>query len=90
MKRIHLIISGDVQGVGFRAWAQRLAQDRHLNGWVKNRDDGAVEIVAEGNRAVLENFVKVCQHGPEVAWVERVDSRWETATGEFVAFRVIY
>jgi len=90
MNRVHLIISGDVQGVGFRAWAVRQAKELGLTGWVKNREDGAVEAVAEGSRATLEDFVKACQHGPDPAWVERVDAEWQDATGEFVGFEVVY
>ena len=90
MHRVHLIISGDVVGVGFRAWTLRLARSKSLTGWVKNREDGAVEIVAEGPRAALEDFVKACQHGPEVAWVQHVDVSWQEARCEFVGFEVLY
>ncbi len=90
MKRVRLIISGDVQGVGFRAWALRQAQDLKLTGWVKNREDGAVEVVAEGARNDLEELIKRCQHGPEVAWVENVDAEWQNSTNEFVSFDVVY
>ena len=62
MKRAHLIISGDVQGVGFRAWIVRQAKEFSLTGWVKNREDGAVELVAEGVRQSLEELIKRCQH----------------------------
>lgn len=90
MKRIHLIIGGDVQGVGFRAWVLRQAQDSHVNGWVKNREDGAVEIVAEGQKEALEELVITCKKGPEVAWVKDVRVSWEQATSEFVGFEVVY
>lgn len=90
MQRVHLIISGDVVGVGFRAWVLRQAQDSHLNGWVKNRPDRTVELVAEGQRQDLEELVKCCQKGPDVAWVEHVDMRWEKGTGEFTGFEVVY
>jgi acylphosphatase len=90
MHRIHLIISGDVQGVGFRAWARRLAQGNHLNGWVKNREDDTVELIVEGDKVTLDDFVKACQHGPDVAWVEHVDTSWENATNEFIGFEVLY
>ncbi len=89
-QRIHLIVSGDVQGVGYRAWVLRQAQDLRLVGWVKNRDDGTVEVVAEGEKKDLEELTKQCQHGPEVAWVERVETRWMDATREFVGFEVVY
>ena len=90
MKRVHLIISGDVVGVGFRSWTLRLARTLSLTGWVKNREDSAVEIVAEGPRNALEDLVSACQKGPEVAWVENVRTTWEEATGEFLGFEVLY
>jgi len=90
MKRVHLIICGDVVGVGFRAWVLRQAQDNHLNGWVKNRDDKTVELVAEGEKAVLEKFIIGCKKGPDVAWVKHVDIKWLPASGEFLDFAVVY
>ncbi|OGG30517.1 hypothetical protein A3A63_04400 [Candidatus Gottesmanbacteria bacterium RIFCSPLOWO2_01_FULL_46_9] len=90
MKRVHLIISGDVQGVGFRAWTLRNSKTKSCTGWVKNRDDGTVEVIAEGTRTELEEFIAHCQHGPEVAWVERVVVNWLDATGEFDRFEVLY
>jgi acylphosphatase len=90
MNRIHLIISGDVQGVGFRAWITRKAQDNNLTGWVKNRADGAVEIVVEGDKKILNKFIDDCRQGPDTAWVEQADIKWLTATGEYVGFEVIY
>lgn len=90
MKRIHCIISGDVVGVGFRAWVRRFAQDNHVNGWVKNRKDKTVEIVAEGEKEALDKLIVLCQKGPDVSWVERVDITWLPATGEFIDFCVLY
>ncbi len=90
VKRIHLIISGDVQGVGFRTWILRHAQDLALTGWVKNREDGAVEVVAEGPKSDLEKLIMDCHDGPDIAMVERVDVTWEEPTDEFVEFEVVY
>jgi len=90
MHRVHVIISGDVQGVGYRSWALQEARSRQLTGWVKNRKDDAVELVAEGSKSELDDFVKVCHHGPEVAWVQHVDVSWESVTNEFAGFEVIY
>ncbi|HUD20089.1 MAG TPA: acylphosphatase [Patescibacteria group bacterium] len=90
MKRVHLVVSGDVQGVGFRAWARRQAKELGLTGWVKNREDDTVEIVSEGAKDRLDEFVKLCQSGPEISWVERVDITWENATNEFLEFEVLY
>lgn len=89
MKRVRLIISGDVQGVGFRAWAVGQAQDLLITGWVKNRDDGAVEIVAEGSHVDLKELIKHCYQGPSVAKVQYVDVLWENATNEFMNFDVV-
>ncbi|MBI5620099.1 acylphosphatase, partial [Candidatus Gottesmanbacteria bacterium] len=86
MQRVRLISSGDVVGVGYRAWVLRYVQDKPLTGWVKNRQDRTVELVAEGPRGDLEDLIKQCQHGPEVAWVEKVDAEWGKATGEFMGF----
>lgn len=90
MNRIHLIISGDVIRVGFRSWVRRLAQDNHLNGWVKNREDDTVELVAEGAEETLQKLLKQCRRGPDVAWVKKVDCEWLSATGEFLDFTVLY
>ncbi len=72
MKSVHLIISGDVQGVGFRAWVKRKADNLGLTGWVKNRSDGTVEAVIQGEKALVEKMIALCRQGPEVACVEDV------------------
>lgn len=90
MKRVHLIVSGDVQGVGFRTWVHRLAQDLHLTGWVKNRNDGTVEIVAEGEQTDLEELMKRCRRGPNQSWVKSVDSEWSQTSGTWGGFEVLY
>lgn len=90
MKRIHLIISGDVIGVGYRPWALRQARDLQLMGWIKNREDDTVELVAEGKTEALEQLIAACKRGPDVAWVEGVKVEWGKATGEFLDFTVLY
>lgn len=90
MKRAHLIISGDVTGVGFRSWTVRYAKELDLSGWVRNTDRNTVEAVFEGPRDKLDEMIKRCQHGPEVAWVEKVDITWEDSTDEFVGFEIRY
>jgi acylphosphatase len=90
MKRVRLSISGDVVGVGYRAWVQRMAQDNHLNGWVKNREDKTVEIVAEGNQQELKQLIHMCKRGPDVAWVKSISVSWLPASGEFLDFAVVY
>lgn len=89
-ERVHLIISGDVEGVGFRAWVRGKARDLGLVGWVKNREDGSVEVVAEGEKKELEKLIMDCHDGPNIAMVERVDVTWEEPMDEFVEFEVVY
>jgi acylphosphatase len=90
MQRIHLIISGDVQGVGFRSWALHQAQAKRLTGWVKNRADGCVEITAEGSREKLDEFIGLCRAGPDTAWVKDIAVDRTPATNEFKGFMVVY
>ena len=66
------IIRGRVQGVGYRAWATDEARRRGLAGWVRNRRDGSVEVVASGDQATLDDFAAVCRTGPALARVTEV------------------
>lgn len=85
-KRIHLLIRGRVTGVYFRASAVREAKRLGLTGWVKNKPDGTVELVAEGEEDQVKDLLAWAQHGPSTARVDRVDTRWRSYTGEFAAF----
>ena len=88
-KRIHLVCRGRVQGGFFRASTQREARRLGLTGWVKNRSDGAVEVVAEGEEDQVKDLLAWAQHGPTTARVEKVDTRWRSYTGEFSKFLII-
>lgn len=88
--RAHLIVSGRVQGVNFRAETRRAAAGLGLTGWVKNRHDGTVEAVVEGPRPEAVELVSWCRHGPPVSRVDRVDVSWQDFMGEFDAFTVDY
>ncbi|MCX6791455.1 MAG: acylphosphatase [Candidatus Gottesmanbacteria bacterium] len=90
MKRVHCIISGDIVGVGYRTWVVRLAHAFRVMGWVKNREDRTVELVAEGEKEALEKLVVACKKGPDVAWVSHVEITWDRATREFMDFAVVY
>ncbi len=72
MKRIHLIISGRVQGVGFRFFCQSHAERLRLSGYARNREDGSVEVEAQGEYEALEEFSTLMQAGPRAAWVTNV------------------
>jgi acylphosphatase len=87
-KRIQLVIRGQVQGVYFRASAQREARQLGLTGWVRNRPDGAVEIIAEGEEDQVKDLLNWSQRGPATARVDMVETRWRSYTGEFAEFRI--
>lgn len=86
--RIHVYISGRVQGVFFRAHTGHVAQASGLTGWVRNLPDGRVEVIAEGMRAQIMEFIRWCHKGPAMASVDDVDVQWEEPTGEFKDFRI--
>jgi acylphosphatase len=67
-----LIITGRVQGVGFRAWTQREARRRALRGWVRNRRDGSVEALIIGAPDAVDALVEICRRGPTLARVDQV------------------
>jgi acylphosphatase len=80
-QRLHAIVHGRVQGVGYRATAQYEAKKLSLAGWVRNLVDGSVEVDAEGDRTQLESFLAFLQRGPLGAHVDAVDSEWLPAQG---------
>ncbi len=86
--RLHAVVIGRVQGVYFRATTQREAVARGLSGWVRNRWDGSVEVVAEGQRPALESFEVFLHQGPPSAQVTHVEITYSAATGEFNGFHV--
>jgi acylphosphatase len=87
-ERLHGIVTGDVQGVGFRYFLIRRAQALGLEGWVTNRDDGAVEFVAEGRRADLEQLERAAKEGPRMARVATVEVNWSSAIGGLDRFDI--
>ena len=88
--RLWARVSGRVQGVSYRYYTLRQAQDLGLVGWVMNRPDGSVELVAEGTRSQLTDLIAWCQRGPSLARVESLKERYEDATGEFESFDIRY
>jgi acylphosphatase len=88
-ERVHLVVSGRVQGVWFRASTRREADRLGLTGWVRNLPDGRVEAVAEGKSELLDDFVRWCGHGPPHARVDGVEETRGAATGEFTTFLVV-
>lgn len=90
IKQLHAIIRGKVQGVFFRAHAEEEACGLGITGWVKNRPDGAVEILAEGEQKVLDEFLEWCYKGSPGSKVDGVESKFSDATGEFKDFGIKY
>lgn len=86
--RIHATVEGRVQGVGFRAFVEQKANEFGLTGWVRNRWDESVEVVAEGERPDLERLLAALRRGPRAAYVSEVKTDWLPATGEFGRFSV--
>jgi acylphosphatase len=71
--RRRVVVRGHVQGVFFRETTRRRALQAHVSGWVRNRPDGAVEAVFEGERDAVERLVAFCEEGPRGSRVDRVD-----------------
>ena len=86
--RVHLYISGRVQGVFFRDSARQAAQSAGVTGFVKNLRDSRVEVVAEGEDEAIKKLVQWCHSGPPAASVESVEMRYEPYSGEFPVFEV--
>jgi len=88
--RAHVIIEGRVQGVFFRSSTQDEAVRLGITGWVKNRRDGKVEAVFEGEKEKVEEIIRWCHVGPPWAKVTKVDVSWEPYKGEFKRFSITY
>ena len=86
--RVHIYVSGRVQGVFYRSNTRRKALELGITGWVRNLPDGRVEIVAEGEREKLERLIEWCRHGPPLARVEDLEIIWEEPRGEFDSFTI--
>jgi acylphosphatase len=70
-----VVIRGHVQRVGYRAWAEHVALQRGLEGWVRNRSDGTVEAVFAGPPSVVDGMIDACRRGPPGALVDAVEQR---------------
>lgn len=89
-ERLTATVSGRVQGVGFRWWVRRQADELHLTGWVMNaHDERSVDLVAEGEPASLEQLERRLHVGPPGARVESVAASRQPASGEFERFGIV-
>jgi len=88
MVRVHVYVSGRVQGVFFRAETESNAIQHDVKGWVRNLMDGRVEAIFEGEKLDVDAMIEFCKRGPPGAYVRQLDVTWEDWTGEFTEFRV--
>jgi acylphosphatase len=88
--KVHVIISGRVQGVWFRAYTKQKAVQLGLTGWVRNTLDGNVEAVFEGEENLIQEMLDWCHHGPPSAEVEKVEVEKQTPSNDFDQFSIKY
>ena len=89
-KRIHVFISGRVQGVFFRTAAKELADELGVTGWIRNLSDGRVEAVVEGDEEKLKEMIEFFKKGPPLARVDKIEIIEEEYKGEFNTFMIRY
>jgi acylphosphatase len=90
MVRVGLIIEGRVQGVFYRAYTQKEAQNYQITGYVRNLPNGDVEVIAEGEEKAIKKLIEWCSKGPSYAYVKKVNVKWEEYIGEFNHFSISY
>ena len=90
MDRLHAVVHGEVQGVGFRYFLIDRARPLGVRGWVRNRPDGSVEITAEGERDDLEALLGAARRGPRGATVRDVDVVWGAPVGDLGTFQLVH
>jgi acylphosphatase len=86
--RVHVLVEGIVQGVGFRYFVRHQAAQLAVTGWVRNLHDGRVEAIAEGERAILDQFITAIRKGPRGSQVDTTEITWSEAAGEFSGFEI--
>ncbi len=91
-KYLVVVISGRVQGVGYRAFAADLAMRTSLQGTARNLVDGRVEVIAEGSENQLRIFLEELREGPTLSRVDNIEARWEDTNGDFnnSGFEILY
>ncbi len=86
--RLHIYVSGRVQGIGYRGYVSREANRLGVAGWVRNLYDGRVELVVEGEEDKVNYFVEICKKGPPFAKVDKVEVLSEPFKSEFFYFKI--
>ena len=88
MKHYHIIVSGIVQGVGFRYFTLLTAKYYNINGWVRNLENGDVEIVAQGTEKALDHFLGKIRIGPKYSQINHVEVNTQTGT-DYNSFKIL-
>ena len=86
---VYIIIKGKVQGVSFRYFTLKQAQELNIVGWVRNKPNGTVEAVAQGDKINLERFIKILQQGPSFSRVDDVTLNWEHPKKDYTDFAIV-
>lgn len=89
-KRVQVFYAGHVQGVGFRLTAEETANHYGVVGWVRNRRDGRVEVVAEADEETLKQFLGAIRTGPMGKFIRSAEVSWSASTNEFKEFEIRY
>ena len=87
--QLHALVDGQVQGVGYRYFVKNTADALALTGWVRNKWDGRVEVLAEGPREALEKLLEKLRRGPSSAFVSDVKIDWNPSSGAYTRFNVV-
>ena len=90
MKTVHIIVSGRVQGIFFRAHTKEVAEKLGVKGYAKNLSDGNVEVVAQGDDEKLKELIKFCRKGPRAADVTDIDVKYMDSNEKFDDFSIKY
>ena len=86
---VNMVIIGKVQGVGFRYFVFRQAQELGINGWVSNKSNGDVETLAQGEKADLEQFLAKVKEGTTFSRVDNVNLEWMNKGEQYFGFEII-
>ena len=89
-KRVHVFVTGRVQGVFFRQATKVIAIKNNVTGWVRNLDDGRVEILIEGENKSVDSVIEWCNYGPANSRVDNIEVNYEDHSGKFESFEVRY
>jgi len=88
-ERLHTFVQGSVQGVGFRFFVFQTGSNLQLHGWVRNRINGNVEVLAEGSREKLNTLLREIRKGSQMAQIVKVDVEWQKSRNDLPPFTIL-